>query len=69
MNKCSHENTKIWEPHLAGARKCIDCGWVYNPNRAYFNEEPWFDEEALKERNERAEYERLKKKYESGEKK
>lgn len=30
---CDHVNTKIWEPHLARARKCIDCGAVYNPNR------------------------------------
>lgn len=31
---CAHKNTKIWEPHLAGARKCLDCGMVYNPNRS-----------------------------------
>lgn len=24
-NFCTHANTKIWEPHLAGARKCLDC--------------------------------------------
>lgn len=29
---CQHQSTKIWEPHLAGARKCIDCGMVFNPN-------------------------------------
>lgn len=29
---CSHKDTKIWEPHLAGARKCLICGMVYNPN-------------------------------------
>lgn len=26
--ECQHKNTKIWEPHLAGARKCLDCGKV-----------------------------------------
>lgn len=31
--ECSHKRTKIWEPHLAGARKCLDCEKVYNPNR------------------------------------
>ena len=30
--KCSHKNSSIWEPHLAGARKCNDCGYEYNPN-------------------------------------
>ncbi len=30
--KCEHKNTQIWEPHLAGARKCKDCGLVYNNN-------------------------------------
>jgi hypothetical protein len=30
---CNHTRTKIWEPHLAGARKCLDCDMVYNPNR------------------------------------
>lgn len=29
---CQHKNTRMWEPHLAGARKCNDCGWEYNPN-------------------------------------
>lgn len=29
---CKHDNHQIWEPHLAGARKCLDCGMVYNPN-------------------------------------
>lgn len=29
---CEHKNTIMWEPHLAGARKCKDCGMVYNPN-------------------------------------
>lgn len=32
-DECLHRNTKIWEPHLAGARKCLDCGRVKNPNR------------------------------------
>lgn len=32
-SECAHKNTKIWEPHLAGARKCLDCNKVYNPNR------------------------------------
>lgn len=32
MNDCEHKRTIIWEPHLAGARKCRDCGQVYNPN-------------------------------------
>lgn len=31
---CVHERTKIWEPHMAGARKCVDCHMVYNPNRS-----------------------------------
>jgi hypothetical protein len=31
--ECAHTKTKIWEPHLAGARKCLDCEKVYNPNR------------------------------------
>lgn len=29
---CIHVKTKMWEPHLAGARKCLDCERVYNPN-------------------------------------
>ena len=41
---CEHKNTQIWEPHLAGARKCKDCGMVYNPNRAYVNKDPWYFE-------------------------
>lgn len=41
---CKHEKTQIWEPHLAGARKCLACGMVYNPNRAYANKDPWFFE-------------------------
>lgn len=28
MENCKHGNTLIWEPHLAGARKCADCGMV-----------------------------------------
>ena len=30
---CAHRHTKMWEPHLAGARKCTDCEMVFNPNR------------------------------------
>jgi len=41
--KCSHSNTKIWEPHLAGAKKCLDCGMVYNPN----HKPSWFFEHHL----------------------
>lgn len=39
---CPHARTAIWEPHLAGARKCLDCGLVYNPNmnpKWYFESE------------------------------
>ena len=32
MSECNHKNTKICEPHLAGARKCTYCDMVYNPN-------------------------------------
>lgn len=32
LARCEHKRTKIWEPHLAGARKCLDCDMVYNPN-------------------------------------
>lgn len=42
---CEHKQTKIWEPHLAGARKCIDCGMVYNPNCA----QRWFIEQVPRE--------------------
>lgn len=39
--KCKHTNTKIWEPHLAGARKCLSCDMVYNPNMGgWYVEEP-----------------------------
>lgn len=38
---CDHKRTQIWEPHLAGARKCLDCLMVYNPNR----EPAWFIED------------------------
>lgn len=31
LNLCSHTNTKTWEPHLAGAKKCLDCHMVINP--------------------------------------
>ncbi len=64
MKDCKHERTKIWEPHLAGARKCLDCGWVKSPNRQYLGGELWFDEDAEKEIAEFKEYRRLKKKYE-----
>lgn len=40
---CVHTNTQIWEPHLAGARKCKDCGMVYNPNHT----PQWFFEEEI----------------------
>jgi hypothetical protein len=30
--KCAHKNTVISEPHLAGARRCLDCNAYYNPN-------------------------------------
>jgi len=63
-NNCEHKRSKIWEPYLAGARKCLDCGWVKSPNRQYCGGELWFDEEAEEEQAERAQYERLKKKYE-----
>lgn len=33
-NLCRHEKTVMTEPHLAGARKCLGCGAIYNPNRA-----------------------------------
>jgi len=61
--KCEHKNTVMWEPHLAGARKCNDCGWVKSPNRAWAGGALWFDEEKELEEAERATYERLKKKY------
>ena len=31
-NTCTHTKTEMWEQHLAGARRCIDCKMVYNPN-------------------------------------
>jgi len=43
---CKHENSKIWEPHLAGARKCLDCGMVKEPNRAYDGGKLWDYEES-----------------------
>jgi len=64
VSECKHEKTRIWEPHLAGARKCLGCGWVKNPNRAYCGKPIWFDEDAEQEAAERNEYQRLKKKYE-----
>jgi hypothetical protein len=38
---CAHNRVKIHEPHLAGARKCLDCEMVYNPNHT----PNWFFEE------------------------
>lgn len=35
---CLHKNTRISEPHLAGARECVDCGAYYNPNMGGWNE-------------------------------
>ena len=61
--KCKHKNTIIWEPHLAGARKCIDCGWIYNPNRSYVGKESWFDEESEIKEEEIIQYKKLRKKY------
>jgi len=26
LSPCPHQNTEIIEPHLAGARRCLDCG-------------------------------------------
>lgn len=43
--ECQHKNTQIWEPHLAGARKCLDCDMVYNPNRRYSGKSVWFYED------------------------
>jgi hypothetical protein len=42
MKPCQHAKTIIWEPHLAGARKCTDCHMVYNPNHtpSWFVEGP-----------------------------
>jgi hypothetical protein len=31
-DKCEHLKTYMSEPHLAGARKCSDCGMYFNPN-------------------------------------
>lgn len=31
-HKCDLKCSRIWEPHLAGARRCNVCGRVYNPN-------------------------------------
>lgn len=36
---CQHKNTKVWEPHLAGARKCLDCGF-----EKYSTSGPWVKE-------------------------
>lgn len=44
MTSCPHNETVIWEPHLAGARKCKACGMVYNPNMSYAGKDPWFFE-------------------------
>jgi len=62
--KCQHLNTKISEPHLAGARRCIDCGWHYNPNRTHAGKAAWYDSDAEHEAHEKKEYERLRQKYE-----
>lgn len=43
---CKHKNTRMWEPHLAGARKCLDCEMVYNPNT---NPQWQFEEPSLEE--------------------
>lgn len=67
MQNCEHKRSIICEPHLAGARKCLDCGWVKSPNRQYLGGELWFDEVAEIEAAEKAQYERLKKKYDPGE--
>ena len=32
LANCDHRDTRISEPHLAGARSCNDCGMYYNPN-------------------------------------
>lgn len=53
---CSHIKTKIWEPHLAGARKCLHCGMVYNPNR----DPSWFFEEQEKPVNKGIKYDQDK---------
>ena len=41
--ECKHTNTIMWEPHLAGARKCMDCGRVRNPNMG----SDWFYEKKV----------------------
>lgn len=55
MSECKHDNTIMWEPHLAGARKCKDCGRIMNPNKG---RNKWFFEvtdqdiiENLKQKN------------------
>lgn len=40
--ECRHSRTEMWEPHLAGARKCKDCGMVYNPNMGGWHHEDSF---------------------------
>ncbi len=54
---CEHKRTVIWEPHLAGARKCIDCEMVYNPNYTspWFYEPPSIEEQLAAERARSAE--------------
>lgn len=47
VKECEHKKTQIWEPHLAGARKCNDCGMVYNPNR---NPQWFFEGPSVEER-------------------
>jgi len=50
---------------MAGARKCLDCGWVKSPNNVTLGIGPlWFDEDAGNEAAEKANYLKLKDKYE-----
>jgi len=49
MSKCKHENTIIWEPHLAVARKCTDCKMVYNPNMGGWHTEGPSDKQRIQE--------------------
>ncbi len=48
--ECQHLKQQMWEPHLAGARKCYDCGMVYNPNHTpnWFFEPPSLQEQIAK---------------------
>lgn len=60
MKECKHQRTQIWEPHLAGARKCLDCNMVYNPNHtpSWFTEPPPLEDQI---KHLRADVERLTK--------